>query len=103
MKRLEWGKKRANEKDSIHAKCSDFLLEKSKATQRTFWFQESCRASVLHHHFYLCRAIKNEILPDEVAPACNPSYSRGTDQEGHGLKPAWENSSRESISKVPKI
>jgi hypothetical protein len=28
-----------------------------------------------------------------VAPSCNPSYSGGTDQEDHGSKPAWVNSS----------
>jgi hypothetical protein len=28
-----------------------------------------------------------------VAHACNPSYSGGSDQEDHGLKPAWANSS----------
>jgi hypothetical protein len=25
-----------------------------------------------------------------VAPICNPSYSGGSDQEGHGLKPALD-------------
>jgi hypothetical protein len=29
-----------------------------------------------------------------VARACNPSYSGGRDQENHGLKLAWANSSR---------
>jgi hypothetical protein len=28
-----------------------------------------------------------------VAHACNPGYSGGRDQEDHGLKPAWANSS----------
>jgi hypothetical protein len=36
-----------------------------------------------------------------VAHACNPSYSGGRDQEDHGLKPAWENSLRDPISKNP--
>jgi hypothetical protein len=27
-----------------------------------------------------------------VSHAYNPSYSRGRDQEDHGLKPAWANS-----------
>jgi hypothetical protein len=33
-----------------------------------------------------------------VAHACNPSYSGGSDQEDHGLKPAQANSSRDSTS-----
>jgi hypothetical protein len=28
---------------------------------------------------------------------CNPSYSGGKDQEDHGLKPAWANSSSETL------
>jgi hypothetical protein len=36
-----------------------------------------------------------------VAHACNPSYSGGRDQEGHGSKPAWANISRDPISKKP--
>jgi hypothetical protein len=34
---------------------------------------------------------KLKILP--VAHACNTSYSGGRDQEDHGSKPAWANSS----------
>jgi cytochrome c2 len=30
---------------------------------------------------------------EPLAHACNPSYSRGRDQENHGSKPAWTNSS----------
>jgi hypothetical protein len=36
-----------------------------------------------------------------VAHTCNPSYSGGRDQEDLGLKSAWANSSRDSISKKP--
>jgi hypothetical protein len=36
-----------------------------------------------------------------VAHACNPRYIRGRDQEHHGSKPAWANSSRDPISKNP--
>jgi hypothetical protein len=36
-----------------------------------------------------------------VAHACNPSYSVGRDQENGGLKPAWENSLQDPISKIP--
>jgi hypothetical protein len=35
-----------------------------------------------------------------VAHACNPSYSRGRDQEDHGLKLARENSSSNPILKI---
>jgi hypothetical protein len=35
-----------------------------------------------------------------VAHACNPSYSGGIDQENHGSKPAWANSSPDPISKT---
>jgi hypothetical protein len=34
-----------------------------------------------------------------VAHTCNPSYSRGRDQEDHGSKPAQANSLRDPISK----
>jgi hypothetical protein len=37
-----------------------------------------------------------------VAHACNPSYSGDRDQQDHGLKPAWTNSSRDPISKEKK-
>jgi hypothetical protein len=36
-----------------------------------------------------------------VAHASNPSYLKGRDQEDQGLKPAWENSLRDPISKIP--
>jgi hypothetical protein len=34
-----------------------------------------------------------------VVHACNPSYSRGRDQEDCGLKPAQANSLRDPVSK----
>jgi hypothetical protein len=37
----------------------------------------------------------------QVAHAFYPRYSGGRDQEDHGLKPTWANSSRDSISKNP--
>jgi hypothetical protein len=37
-----------------------------------------------------------------VTNACNPSYSGGRDQEDHGSKPTWENSSaRTYLDKNP--
>jgi hypothetical protein len=36
-----------------------------------------------------------------VAHAFNPSYSGGRDQEDHGSKPAWANSSPDPILKKP--
>jgi hypothetical protein len=36
---------------------------------------------------------------EPVAHTCHPSYSGGRDQEDHGSKPAWANSSRDPISK----
>jgi hypothetical protein len=36
-----------------------------------------------------------------VAHTCNPSYPGGRDQEHLILKPAWANSSRDPISKIP--
>jgi hypothetical protein len=36
-----------------------------------------------------------------VAHTCNPSYSRGRDQEDRGSKPAQANSSCDPISKIP--
>jgi hypothetical protein len=37
-----------------------------------------------------------------VAHAYNSSYLGGRNQEGHGSKPAWANSLRDSISKKKK-
>jgi hypothetical protein len=36
-----------------------------------------------------------------VAHACNPCYSGGRDQEDHGLKPVWANSSTKPYLKKP--
>jgi hypothetical protein len=36
-----------------------------------------------------------------VAHTCNPSYSGGRDQEDYSSKPAWANSLRDPISKIP--
>jgi hypothetical protein len=36
-----------------------------------------------------------------VTHACNPSYSRGRDQEDVGSKPAWTNNSQDPILKKP--
>jgi hypothetical protein len=38
--------------------------------------------------------------PGAEAHTCNPSYSRGKDQEDHGLKSALANSPRDPISKI---
>jgi hypothetical protein len=37
-----------------------------------------------------------------MANACNPSYSRGRDQEDHGTKPAQANSSQDPVTKIKK-
>jgi hypothetical protein len=36
-----------------------------------------------------------------VAHTCNPSYSRGRNQEDGSSKPAWTNSLQDPISKKP--
>jgi hypothetical protein len=36
-----------------------------------------------------------------VSHACNPSYSRGKDQEDFCYKPEWANSLQDPISKKP--
>jgi hypothetical protein len=36
-----------------------------------------------------------------IAHICNPSYSRGRDQEDQGLKPSQANSSKDPITKKP--
>jgi hypothetical protein len=42
------------------------------------------------------------ILRVLVVHTCNPSFSGGRDQEDHGLKPAWANSSkRPYLKKIP--
>jgi hypothetical protein len=38
-----------------------------------------------------------------VAHTYNPSYVEGRDQEDHGSKPAWANSSQGPISKISII
>jgi hypothetical protein len=38
---------------------------------------------------------------ESVADTYNQSYSSGRDQEDHSLRPAWENSSQDPISKTP--
>jgi hypothetical protein len=52
--------------------------------------------------FVLNIYFKNYFILDSqvlVAHACNPSYSGGRDQEDHGSKSAWVNSSWDPISK----
>jgi hypothetical protein len=36
-----------------------------------------------------------------VAHTYNPRYSGGRDQDGHSLKPAWANSSQDTVLKNP--
>jgi hypothetical protein len=36
-----------------------------------------------------------------IAHTCNSSYSGSRDQEDHGVKPAWANSSQRSYLKIP--
>jgi hypothetical protein len=36
-----------------------------------------------------------------VAHACNPSYSGGRDQGDRDSKPAWGNSTRDPVLKIP--
>jgi hypothetical protein len=41
-----------------------------------------------------------KMVPGTYGHACNPSYSGGREQEDHGLKPTWANSSQDPISKT---
>jgi hypothetical protein len=43
----------------------------------------------------------NKASQAPMAHACNPSYSGGRDQEDHGSKPVWANSSQDPILKKP--
>jgi hypothetical protein len=36
-----------------------------------------------------------------VAQVCNPTYSKGKDQEDHSSRPTWANSLRDPILKIP--
>jgi hypothetical protein len=73
-------------------------------------------ASVAHaieHLLCKCKALSSNPSPTKkkkkkktkrqvpVAHACNSSYSRGKDQEDQVSKPAWANSSRDPIWKIP--
>jgi hypothetical protein len=46
--------------------------------------------------------LKILIVLAQVAQICNPSYSRGRDQEDYSSRPAWANSSQDLISKKHK-
>jgi hypothetical protein len=46
----------------------------------------------------LIKMLSKKLNQAQVAPACNPSYSGGRDQEDHNLKPAT-NYSRDPILK----
>jgi hypothetical protein len=46
----------------------------------------------------ICKIVPSQAL---VVHGCNPSYSGGRDQKDRGLRPAWENSLRDPISKTP--
>jgi hypothetical protein len=50
-----------------------------------------------------CKVITNFLFQSQVPAAYtyNPSYSGGRDQEDHCSKPAWANSLRDPISKIP--
>jgi hypothetical protein len=45
---------------------------------------------------------KNRKNQAPVAHISNPSYSRGSNEVNHSLKPAWANSSGDPTSKIPK-
>jgi hypothetical protein len=51
----------------------------------------------------LIKQNKNVVDWAPVAHACDPSYSRGKDQEDCGSKPAWANSSARHYLKTPFI
>jgi hypothetical protein len=65
----------------------------------------TCQASALLleslHQPIKCIFFKCFFGQAVVAHACNLSYSGGSDQEDHGLKPAQANSSQDPISKKP--
>jgi hypothetical protein len=48
----------------------------------------------MYHHVWLqAILLKMKASRVLVVHICNPSYSGGRDQEDHGSKPAWANSS----------
>jgi hypothetical protein len=53
--------------------------------------------------FQLVTDIKKYIYISQVSVthACNPSYSRSTEQEDDVSKPVWANNSRDPMSKNP--
>jgi hypothetical protein len=53
------------------------------------------------HRVFGIRLNKTASCQALVAHTCNPSYSGGRDEEDHGSKPAWANSSRDHILKKP--
>jgi hypothetical protein len=57
--------------------------------------QRNLKSVFLHNNY------KNPQSQVPVAPACNPIYSGGRDQEDGSSEPAWVTSSWEPISKIP--
>jgi hypothetical protein len=52
------------------------------------------------YKYYLVSLTKDILSQVVVANACNSSYSGGRNQEGQYSKPAWANSSRDSVLKI---
>jgi hypothetical protein len=51
---------------------------------------------------YILRIISKISCQAQGAHACNPSYSRGNDQEDHVSKSAWANGSGKTLSQKKK-
>jgi hypothetical protein len=48
------------------------------------------------------RALRKIVKKEQVAHACNPSYSEGRDQEDRGSKPVWAESLQDPILEKQK-
>jgi hypothetical protein len=92
--------------------CLKWSLQPCRPMTKAAWFPartgQFTRQSTTLVHTSVCllnQAVCSvkELIPSRapVAHTYNPSYSGGRNQEDHGLKSVWENSSWDSISKKP--
>jgi hypothetical protein len=54
-----------------------------------------CQRTTFVHWNFIWNGTENLLGQVLVAPACNPTYLGGWDQEDHSLRPAHANSSRD--------
>jgi hypothetical protein len=79
-----------------------FFMEKNGKLARAFCNVDVQRVP-LPPQFLCSRTLGTKLSPGQglEAHTCNPGFSGGRDQEDHGSKPAWANSSQDPNLKKP--